>query len=165
MSVVSETQVPSCPKCSAPVRDWRPYTSCAACKEPFSAAFDAQMETLRAKDSAQASNSISDPQQIEDLYVNKQVGISRKALNVQAAIGIVVFGWLMKMNYDELGHKELGWAFLIAMAFVYALATQVEPMVGILAPVIYVAAWIHTNAILSKKQRLAREQYLRQKNT
>jgi len=44
MSGVEENPVPRCPKCDAPVRDWRPYARCAACKEPFSAAFDAEME-------------------------------------------------------------------------------------------------------------------------
>lgn len=113
--------------------------------------------------SSQASNPDIEAKAIED-YVNSKVGISRKALNIRAAIGIIVFGWLMMMNYDSLGKKGLGWAFLIAMAFVFAIARQVQPMVGILAPIIYVAAWVHTNAILSEKQRIAREQYLREKS-
>ena len=46
MSTVDETDVAKCPKCGAPVRDWRPYGRCASCKEPFPAALDAQMEAL-----------------------------------------------------------------------------------------------------------------------
>lgn len=93
-------------------------------------------------------------------YIDKRVGLTRKRLNVQAAIGVVVFGWLMKVNYDELGATPFGWAFLITEAFIIAIARQVEPMVGILAPIVYLAAWVHTNAMLSEKQRLAREQRL-----
>jgi hypothetical protein len=38
---------PTCPNCQAPVVDWRPYSRCSQCKEPFTAEFDAQMEALR----------------------------------------------------------------------------------------------------------------------
>lgn len=44
MSAIEKAQVPRCPKCDTPVHDWHPYGRCAACKEPFSAAFDAEME-------------------------------------------------------------------------------------------------------------------------
>jgi hypothetical protein len=43
MSGVEEAPVARCPKCGALVQDWHPYGRCSACKEPFSAAFDAEM--------------------------------------------------------------------------------------------------------------------------
>jgi hypothetical protein len=43
---VNEPQVPTCPKCNAPVRNYQPYGSCATCREPFSDAIDAQMKAL-----------------------------------------------------------------------------------------------------------------------
>ncbi len=92
-------------------------------------------------------------------YIKNHIVISRKYLNVQAFIGMFIFGWLMQWNYNALGEKGFGWAFLIAMAFVFAIGRQVEPMIFFAAPVIYVAAWIHTNALLTSKQRIAREQF------
>ena len=102
-----------------------------------------------------------DPETITD-YVNKHAGISRTRLNIQAFIGIFIFGWLMKINYDHLGMKGLGWAFLIAMALVFAIGRQVEPMIFAVGLVIYVAAWVHTNVLLTNKQRIAREQFFKE---
>jgi hypothetical protein len=65
----------------------------------------------------------------------------------------------MKMNYDDLGYGKLGWAFLIVMAALLAFARQVDPAIGIIPAAIYVAAWVHTNSILSKKRRLAKAQF------
>jgi len=97
-----------------------------------------------------------------DAFVNKRVGISRTGLNVKAIIGVFIFGWLMKMNYDDLGQKNTGWAFLIAMAIVFAIGRQIEPMIFILGLIIYVVSWIHTNILLSNKQRIAREQFFKE---
>jgi hypothetical protein len=44
VSGLEEAHVARCPMCDAPVRDWQPYGRCAECREPFSAAFDAEME-------------------------------------------------------------------------------------------------------------------------
>ena len=95
-------------------------------------------------------------------YIKNHTAISRKYLNVQAFIGMFIFGWLMQLNYNALGEKGFGWAFLIAMAFVFAIGRQVEPMIFFAVPIIYVAAWIHTNALLTSKQRIAREQFFKE---
>jgi hypothetical protein len=104
----------------------------------------------------------SDSQSIND-YIDGQVGITRASLNIKAFIGVFIFGWLMKMNYDDLGERGLGTVFLILMIGCLVLAKQVEPMLGVVALIIYAGAWIHTNVILSEKQRTAREEYLRQR--
>lgn len=114
-------------------------------------------------DSNHTSNTATEFKAIED-YINSKVGITRKTLNIRAAIGIIIFGWLMVMNYDDLGKKGIGWAFLIAMGFAFAIANQIEPMVGIRCPIIYVAAWVHTNSLVTEKQRLAREQYFMERS-
>ncbi len=107
--------------------------------------------------------SARESKEIED-HVNWEVGISRRKLNIRAAIGIVIFGWLMKMNYDDLGHRGTGWLFMIAMGVALAIAWRAESDFARLIPTfIYVAAWVHTNAILSGKQSIAREQHLREK--
>jgi hypothetical protein len=99
-----------------------------------------------------------DPDNISS-YIKNHVGISRKELNVKAFIGIFIFGWLMKINYDDLGEKGFGWSFLVVLAIVYAIGKQVEPMIFAVAPVIYVAAWVHTNVLLTRKQRIAEREY------
>jgi len=93
-------------------------------------------------------------------YMNLEIGISRMRLNIQAFIGLFIFGWLMKMNYDDLKQSGFGWALLIAMAFLFAIGRQVEPNAFFLVAVIYIAAWIHTNVILSNKQNAAKKKYL-----
>jgi len=70
---------------------------------------------------------------------------------------------LTKMNYDDLGYGKLGRAFLIVTAALISSAYQAEPAAGIIPLIIYVAAWVHTNTILSKKQRLAKAQFLLEK--
>jgi hypothetical protein len=86
--------------------------------------FSKKGERTMTSNSSQVSNSTLETKSIED-YVNSKVGISRKALNIRSAIGIIVFGWLMKMNYDDWGQKGLGWAFLVAMAFIFAITTLI----------------------------------------
>ena len=101
-----------------------------------------------------------DPQIIAS-YVNKQVGISRTSLNVKALIGLFIFGWLMKMNYDSLGEKRFGWIFLLSMVFCLVIGERSWPMF-VIGFVIYVAAWIHTNSLLTNKQQIAREQFFKE---
>ena len=108
------------------------------------------------KEAKQKASSIAEDM---ERYVRSKVGVSRTALNVRAAIGIFVFGWLMMMNYNDLGEKGLGWVLAIAMAFVFAFA-RYEPMVVVIGAAIYGAAWLHTNSLLSKKQNNARAEYL-----
>jgi len=104
-----------------------------------------------------------DSLKVLEKYIDRSVGISRRKLNIRAAIGIIIFGWLMKMNYDDLGHNKLGWVFLAVIIALLSVARQVKPRVGYLAPIIYVAAWVHANTILSKKQLIAKKQYLAEK--
>ena len=99
-------------------------------------------------------------------YVNEKVGISRTRLNIQAAIGLLTFGILMKITYDDLGQKRCGWNILIALIIATALARQEETVTLELIPVlIYIGAWIHTNLLLTQKQRLAKDQFLKDHNS
>lgn len=97
---------------------------------------------------------------IED-YVNSKVGISRKALNIRATLGIVVFPFLMLWNYYSLGKKAYAAVFILVIFVVFKIAKNVDPMVALLLPIIYVAAWVHTNALLTAEQLIAKEQYLK----
>lgn len=140
------------------------FTHQGACYEKYLEEERPRLLAQAREQAVSAATASLDSKAVED-YIKKSVGISRDALNIRAAIGLIVFGWLMYMNYADLGRKRLGWAFLIAMGFVIAIGRLVEPIVGILGLVIYVAAWVHTNAILTEKQRIAREQYFKEKNT
>jgi hypothetical protein len=99
-----------------------------------------------------------DPELIE--YIKRNTGISRTRLNVQAFIGLFIFGWLMSMNYDALKKKGLGWAFLIIFAILLITSYQAEPGLWFLAIAVYLGAWIHTNVLLTQQQKEAREKFL-----
>lgn len=95
-------------------------------------------------------------------YINSKTGLTRTSLNGRALIGLFIFGWLMKMNYDDLGKTGFGWALLISLSIVLAVTRQIKPMFFIVGLVIYVAAWIHTNMLLTEKQRIAREEFFKE---
>lgn len=95
-------------------------------------------------------------------YINNKTGITRTSLNIRALIGLFIFGWLMKMNYDDLGEKGFGWALLISLSIVLAVSRQIKPMFFVVGLVIYLAAWIHTNMLLTEKQRIAREEFFKE---
>jgi hypothetical protein len=97
-------------------------------------------------------------------FVDKRVGVTRKGLNLKAFIGIFIFGWLMKMNYDDLGEKGMGWAFIVASAVLFSIGRrQPEPMIFVvIGLIIYAGAWIHTNVLLTNKQVIAREQFYKE---
>lgn len=102
-----------------------------------------------------------DPEAIT-AYVNSKTVITRTSLNVRALIGLFIFGWLMKMNYDDLGKTGFGWALLISLSIVLAVTRQIKPMFFVVGLVIYIAAWIHTNMLLTEKQRIAREEFFKE---
>lgn len=88
-------------------------------------------------------------------------------MNVRGAIGVFIFGWLMKMNYDDLGEKGFGWAFLISFAVIFAVTRQAGPdavvpavCIGLL---IYAGAWVHTNVLLTERERVAKERFLQER--
>ena len=95
-------------------------------------------------------------------YLDRNIGISRTTLNVQAFIGLFIFGWLMSTTYDSLNEKGLGWTFLIVLIFlIVAGGRQPEPAVYyILASVLYFGAWVHTNLLLSSQQKIWGEKFL-----
>lgn len=99
-----------------------------------------------------------DPELIE--YIKRNTGISRTRLNVQAFIGLFIFGWLMSMNYDALKRKGLGWAFLIIFAILLITSYQAQPGLWFLAIGVYLGAWIHTNVLLTQQQNEAKEKFL-----
>jgi hypothetical protein len=92
--------------------------------------------------------------------IDKQIGITRTRLNVQAGIGLFIFGWLMKMNYDDLGEKTYGRVFLISCIFFLVIGKQTNsPFAFVIAALIYIIAWIHTNLILTNLQNQIKENY------
>jgi hypothetical protein len=99
-----------------------------------------------------------DPELIE--YIKRNTGISRTRLNVQAFIGLFIFGWLMSMNYDALNKKGLGWTFLIVFAILLITSYQVQSGLWFLAIAVYLGAWIHTNVLLTQQQKEAKEKFL-----
>ena len=119
-------------------------------------------ETSEGRKEAQILQDSTSPEDIK-AFIKTRVRITRKRLNLQAFIGLFIFGWLMKVNYDDLGEKGFGWAFLISMAIVFAIGKQAEPMAFIAMPFIYIAAWIHTNILLTNLENQARESFLNTK--
>ena len=99
-----------------------------------------------------------DPELLE--FIKRNTGISRTRLNVQAFIGLFIFGWLMSMNYDALKKKGLGWAFLIIFAILLISSYQIQSGLWFLAIGIYLGAWIHTNVLLTQQQKEAKEKFL-----
>jgi len=84
-------------------------------------------------------------------------GISRKALNITAFIGIFIFGWLIAVVFDMLGEGKLGWRYLWPILISFMIARLFAPPIGALALIIYIVAWIHANILLSHYQSLAKE--------
>ena len=119
---------------------------------------DLKNENLEDAQKTQSLQNVQNQGDIND-FVKKRVRITRKSLNIQAFIGLFIFGWLMKMNYDDLGEKGFGWAFLIIMAIIFAIGKQAEPKAFFVLPVIYIAAWIHTNILLSNLEKQARDAF------
>jgi hypothetical protein len=102
-----------------------------------------------------------DPELIE--YIKRNTGISRTRLNVQAFIGLFIFGWLMSMNYDALKKKGMSWAFIIVFAILLITSYQIQPGLWFLAIAVYLGAWIHTNILLTEQQKEAKEKFLAMK--
>ena len=101
-------------------------------------------------------------------YVNKTVGISRARLNIQALLGLLTFGILMKITYDDLRQKRCGWAILIALIASTAFARQSEEecvTFGLIPVIIYFAAWIHANILLTRMQKSARAKFMKDHNS
>ena len=96
-----------------------------------------------------------------DVFIDKSVGTTRTGLNLRAFIGMFIFGWLMKINYDVFGEKSLGWVIIIIYAFLFALGRrQPDPTLFLgIGAIIYIGAWIHINFLLTNKQKMAREQF------
>ncbi|GEM_PF-5353084 len=93
-------------------------------------------------------------------FIDKSVGISRKRLNIQSLIGFFIFGWLMKENYEVLGQKFNGQVVFYSMMTLFIIGSKYEPLAFALIPVIYIAAWIHVNTLLTNKQKEALGQFL-----
>ncbi len=100
-------------------------------------------------------------------YLNANVRISRETLIVRAAFSGLSFGWLMKMNYDDLGQKDWGWAYLVSHLVIGAmmLYSGSDATVLLLGIMVYVGALVHTNVLLTEKVRVATERFLQEKKT
>ena len=90
-------------------------------------------------------------------YVFKAGGISRTALNVMAGIGIFIFGWLILFVYQLLGKSKLGWVYLITFGVCAIVLGRIWVEFWFIGIIIYIAAWIHANIILSGYQSAARQ--------
>jgi len=84
-------------------------------------------------------------------------GISRKALNIMAFIGLFLFGWMITIAFDLLGKGKQGWGYFKALLAALIIGRFFAPPVGILAVIIYITACIHANLLLSRYKSLARE--------
>jgi len=96
---------------------------------------------------------------ISDLknYVINAPGISRRTLNILAFIGIFIFGMLLAVIFALLGKRRTGWMYFIPFIVIVAVAINVQPMLTLLALIIYIAGWIHANIILSHYKSAARQ--------
>ncbi len=86
-------------------------------------------------------------------YVVKSPGISRATLNILAFVGIFVFGWLMLVNFNILGRRNLGLLYFVPTI---ALAILFWP----LAIFVYIVGWIHANVILSRYKTAAKHRII-----
>lgn len=84
-------------------------------------------------------------------------GITRKALNITALIGLFVFGWLMAFIFEYLGKAKQGWRYVIVIISALMIGRLFAPPIGVLALIIYIISWIHANLLLSRYKRLATE--------
>lgn len=93
-----------------------------------------------------------------DAYLLRAPGIDRAALNLKAALGLVTFGWMLVLAFDQLGRKSLGWLYAAPAALLLVgLASQGMPAM-LAAPLIYGLGWVHANRLLTRLERLAQEQ-------
>ena len=96
-------------------------------------------------------------------YVANATGISRVELNVMAAIGVVIFGWLLGMAYERLGKRILAWGLVIALIVLLILGTAVASSQEAGSPAmllyiaVYITAWVYANMILSRYQAMAKQ--------
>jgi tetratricopeptide (TPR) repeat protein len=91
-------------------------------------------------------------------YVAYATGISRVELNVMAAIGVVIFGWLLGAAYERLGKRILAWGLVIALIVLLIWSGVARSEVAsLLVIVLYIAAWVYANMILSRYEAMARQ--------
>lgn len=83
-------------------------------------------------------------------------GISRKALNIMAFIGLFIFGWLLLMVFENLGKGKRGWWYVWPIIIAISIGRFV-PFIGLLAPLIYLVGCLDANAILTHCKKLAKE--------
>jgi len=84
-------------------------------------------------------------------------GLSRKALNIIAFIGIFIFGWLIALVFTFLGKQKPGYRYVMAILVILIFGRRLVPGIEILASVIYISGWIHANLVLSHCKTLARK--------
>lgn len=93
-----------------------------------------------------------------DAYLLRAPGIDRAALNLKAALGLVTFGWMLVLAFDQLGRKSLGWLYAAPAALLLVgLMSQGMPAM-LAAPMIYGLGWVHANRLLTRLERLAQVQ-------
>ena len=88
-------------------------------------------------------------------YVLKAHGISRSGLNIMCFIGVFIFGWLLVVVFNQLGKKGIGWLYIIPVIFFFSVSRSGPAELGFIALTIYIAGWIHANAVLSNYKLLA----------
>lgn len=98
-------------------------------------------------------------EEYEDLanYMLKAQGISRSGLNIMCFIGVFIFGWLLVVAFNQLGKKGIGWLYIVPIIFLLVLSGKDMAELGLIAPIIYIAGWIHANVVLSRYKSLAKQ--------
>ncbi|MFH1094061.1 MAG: hypothetical protein V1739_07940 [Candidatus Omnitrophota bacterium] len=102
---------------------------------------------------------INSNQELRD-YLTKAEGISRRGLNIMCFIGVFIFGWLLAVVFGMLGRKNQGWFYIVPLIVILSISRTSESGIVILAPVIYLAGWIHANMVLSRYESLARQRII-----
>ena len=93
-------------------------------------------------------------------YVMNAQGITRKGLNIMCFIGIFIFGWLLKIVFEDLGKKSMGWLYIVLIVVFYFNSLHGDFSLSIFAPFLYVIGWAHANFLLSNYQNLARKRII-----
>jgi hypothetical protein len=91
-----------------------------------------------------------------DNLVRKTKGISRGSLNTRCFLGLVSFGILLPLTFQQLGKKGKGSLYYFPFILFLALSGLKLELI-IIAAIIYIVGWIDANRVLSNYQALTKQ--------